>query len=49
MQHLENGQTRVYSTQQQVIRVNEIFNGIVPDLSELKSAQEELESVIQRS
>ncbi|GAB6069766.1 hypothetical protein JCM30760_08630 [Thiomicrorhabdus hydrogeniphila] len=49
VQVMESGQTRVDSTQQQASRVNEIFNGIVADLSELKSAQEELASVIQRS
>ncbi|MDX1352441.1 MAG: methyl-accepting chemotaxis protein [Thiomicrorhabdus sp.] len=49
VQVMQNGQDRVGSTQEQAGRVNEIFNGIVADLSELKSAQEELSSVIQRS
>jgi len=49
VQVMESGQNRVGSTQEQAGRVNEIFNGIVADLSELKSAQEELSSVIQRS
>ena len=49
VQVMENGQERVDSTQVQAGRVNEIFNGIVSDLSELKSAQEELSAVILRS
>lgn len=49
VQVMANGQNRVDSTQEQAGRVNDIFNGIVADLSELKSAQQELAGVIQRS
>ncbi|WP_321324281.1 methyl-accepting chemotaxis protein [Thiomicrorhabdus sp.] len=49
VQVMASGQNRVDSTQEQAGRVNDIFNGIVADLSELKSAQEELAGVIQRS
>lgn len=49
VQVMENGQNRVGSTQEQAGRVNEIFNGIVEHLSELKSAQQELSAVIQNS
>lgn len=46
---MENGQNRVGSTQEEAGRVNDIFNSMVSSLSELKSAQEELSTVIQRS
>jgi len=46
---MQSGQDRVGSTQEQAGKVNDIFNGIVSNLSELKSAQEELSAVIQRS
>jgi len=49
VQVMENGQNRVGSTQEEAGRVNDIFNGIVANLSELKSAQEELSAVIQSS
>lgn len=49
VQVMENGQNRVGSTQEEAGRVNDIFNGIVEDLSELKSAQQELSAVIQNS
>ncbi len=49
VQVMESGQERVGSTQEQAGKVNEVFNSIVVNLSELKSAQEALAAVIQRS
>lgn len=45
---MQNGQDRVGSTQEQASRVNDVFNSIVANLSELKSAQQALSDVIQR-
>ncbi len=44
---MEGSQGRVDLTQVQASKVNEVLNGIVDNLSELKSAQHELSSVIQ--
>jgi len=49
VQVMENGQERVGSTQEQAGKVNDVFSGIMANLSELKSAQEALAAVIQRS
>ncbi len=49
VQVMESSQERVGSTQIQAARVNEILNGIVENLSELKSAQNKLSSAIQDS
>lgn len=49
VQVMENGQERVGSTQEQAGKVNEVFNGIMHTLTELKSAQEALSTVIQRT
>ncbi|WP_019556713.1 methyl-accepting chemotaxis protein [Thiomicrorhabdus arctica] len=49
VQVMESSQERVGSTQTQAARVNEILNGIVENLSELKSAQNKLSSAIQNS
>ena len=49
VQVMESSQERVGSTQTQAARVNEILNGIVENLSELKSAQSKLSSAIQNS
>jgi methyl-accepting chemotaxis protein len=49
VQVMENGQDRVGSTQEQAGKINDVLNGIVSNLSELKSAQEELSVVIQSS
>ncbi len=49
VQVMETSQGRVGSTQTQAARVNEILNGIVDNLSELKSAQNKLSSAIQNS
>lgn len=46
---MESSQERVGSSQTQAARVNEILNGIVENLSELKSAQNKLSSAIQNS
>ena len=46
---MEGSQGRVGTTQDQAGRVNEILSGIVDNLSELKSAQNELSSAIQNS
>ena len=49
VQVMESSQERVGSTQIHAARVNEILNGIVENLSELKSAQNKLSSAIQDS
>ncbi len=49
VQVMESSQERVGSTQTQAGRVNELLNGIVENLSELKSAQNKLSSAIQNS
>lgn len=49
VQVMESGQNRVGSTQEQAGKVNDILNSIASNLSELKSAQEELSAVINRS
>lgn len=49
VQVMESSQDRVGSTQAQAARVNEILNGIVDNLSELKSAQSALSDAIQNS
>ncbi|MDA3806439.1 MAG: methyl-accepting chemotaxis protein [Thiomicrorhabdus sp.] len=49
VQVMESSQERVGSTQTQAARVNEILNGIVENLSELKSAQNKLSNAIQNS
>jgi methyl-accepting chemotaxis protein len=49
VQVMASSQERVGSTQTQAARVNEILNGIVDNLSELKSAQNKLSSAIQNS
>lgn len=49
VQVMENGQQRVSTTQNQAGRVNSLLNDIVSNLSELKSAQEALASVIKSS
>ncbi|GKT11141.1 MAG: methyl-accepting chemotaxis protein [Thiomicrorhabdus sp.] len=49
VQVMEGSQGRVGTTQEQAGRVNEILSGIVENLSELKTAQNELSSAIQNS
>lgn len=46
---MQSGQNRVGTTKDEAGRVNDILNGMVSNLSELKSAQEDLATVIQRS
>ncbi|QCU90448.1 methyl-accepting chemotaxis protein [Thiomicrorhabdus sediminis] len=45
---MEHGQGRVGTTKNEATRVNDILNGMVADLSELKSAQEELNALVER-
>lgn len=49
VQVMESSQDRVGSTQTQAARVNVLLNGIVENLSELKSAQSKLSSAIEDS
>ena len=49
VQVMQSGQERVGSTQEQASRVNDVFNAIVNNLAELKSAQQALAEVIQKT